>query len=82
MGFVARSHSRWHPFSSSERYPDSEVRQIGGQIAKYRLTFLFAITAMVVIAFAAVIADHIVGGLSEKTVVDIVEDSSAREEIL
>ena len=46
---------------------------------KYRLTLLFAVTAVVVIAIAAIIANHVIGNLAEDNLIKIAEDNTARE---
>ena len=46
---------------------------------KYRLTFLFALTALVVIAIAALIANRVIGDLAEDNLVRLAADNTARE---
>ena len=48
-------------------------------LGKYRLTFLFAITAVVVIAVAAVVVNQVVGNLAEDNLLEIAEDNTLRE---
>ena len=48
-------------------------------MGKYRLTFLFAITAVVVIAVAAVVVNQVVGNLAEDNLLEIAEDNTLRE---
>ena len=46
---------------------------------KYRLTLLFAATAMVVIAIAAIVVNHITGNLAEDNLIRSAEEDTARD---
>ena len=48
---------------------------------KYRLTFFFAATALVVIAVAAIIVNHIIGDLAEDNLIRIAEENTARDAV-
>lgn len=46
---------------------------------KYRLTLLFAITALVAIAVAALITNRVTGDLAENNLIRIAEENTARD---
>ncbi len=46
---------------------------------RFRLTLLFAITAVAVIAVAAVVANLVIGGLAEDNLIRIAEENTARD---
>ena len=48
-------------------------------IRTYRLTILFAITAVVVIALAAAMVNRVIGDLAEDNLIRIAEENTARD---
>ena len=46
---------------------------------KYRLTLLFAFTAVAVIAIAAIIVNRVIGNIAEENLVSLAEESTARD---
>ena len=58
---------------------NSRPQTVGRGMGKYRLTLLFAVTAVLVIAAAALIANHVIGSLAEDNLVRIAEENTARD---
>ena len=52
---------------------------IGQAIGKYRLSVLFALTAVVVIVAAATVANRVIGNLAEENLKRIAEENTARD---
>ena len=52
---------------------------IGQTIGKYRLSVLFALTAVVVIVAAATVANRVIGNLAEENLKRIAEENTARD---
>ena len=50
-------------------------------MGKYRLTILFALTAVAVIALASIVVNHGVGNLAEGNLIRIVEEDTARDAV-
>ncbi len=48
---------------------------------KYRLTILFSVTALVVIALAATVANYVIGGLAERDLIRLAERNTFRDAI-
>ena len=57
----------------------SEPRKAGRGTRKYRLTLLFAVVAMVVIALAAFLVNHVIGSLAQDNLIRIAEENTARD---
>jgi len=63
----------------TERGSPLRPPRVGGWPPKYRLTLLFAFTALLTIAAATVLVNVIVGNLAESNLIKVAEDHTARE---
>ena len=76
---LGRSDNRNTVLPDREEVRTTETKTIWQGNGKYRLTFLFAVTALVVIAVAAIIVNHVVGSLAEDNLIRIAEENTARD---
>ena len=79
MGTADRSHTRWNIRSQSEEAVPLATRHAGGWVRTFRLTILFGVTAVVLIAVAAFIVNLVIGYHTENNLVRIAEENTARD---
>ena len=79
MESVSGSHVARSEISAAEPAPQPRSAPMAKGIKKFRLTIAFAITALLVIAIAAFIANYVIGNLAEHNLVRIAEENTARD---
>jgi len=79
MSIVAEIHGRQGIFTEPEQAVAQEEGKSGWGPRKYRLTFLFSVTALVIIAVAAVVSNYVVGGLAERNLTRLAEHNTFRD---
>ncbi len=79
MSIVAEIHGRQGIFTEPEQAVAQEEGKSGWGPRKYRLTFLFSVTALVIIAVAAVVSNYVVGGLAESDLTKLAELNTFRD---
>ena len=72
-------HDRQNVLDEPQQPGAPAARVSGWGQQKYRLTILFSITALVVIAIAATIANHVIGGLAESDLIRLAERNTFRD---
>jgi len=84
LGILDRGHRRQNFHPQGEQAPASET-VVGPQqkaspwLGKYRLTFLFAATAVLAISAAIMVVNLVIGGLAEDNLIRIAEENTARD---
>ena len=79
MGSVIRTLSRPNlPFPFGQGWP-AQTLFVAGWRRKYRLTLFFAITAIMLIAAAAIVVNIIVGNLAEGNLIGLARENTARD---
>ena len=79
MGIVSRSLNRQDLYGPQHGIVITWVRRIAAWARKYRLTVLFAITAIALTAAAALLVNLVVGNLAENNLIRIAEENTARD---
>ena len=79
MGLVSRSLNQSNLHPPQEVEADSWYRRLAGLARIYRLTLLFAATAVLVISIATVLVNWIVGDLAENNLIRMAEENTLRE---
>ena len=79
MGIIRRRYSWWDRLQQRDQAGASETKEVGLGTRKWRLTFLFVVTAMVVIAVASIIVNRVIGSLAEDNLLRIAEENTNRD---
>ena len=79
MELTAEIHGGQGIFTEPEQAVAQEERESGWGPRKYRLTFLFSVTALVIIAVAATVSNYVVGGLAESDLTKLAELNTFRD---
>ena len=79
MGSVSTSLDRSNLHQPREGEVYSQFVRIAALARKYRLTLLFAITAILLTAAAAMVVNIVVGNLAENNLIRIAEENTARD---
>ena len=79
MGIVSGRLGRQSLPLRLRQWTPTQARWIGAWSKKYRLTLLFAITAIALTAAAAMLINIVVGNLAENNLIRIAEENTARD---
>ena len=79
MGIVSRTLDQRDLYAPARTVSHEASRIAAGLARKYRLTLLFAITSIALIAAAAMLVNIVVGNLAENNLIRIAEENTARD---
>ena len=79
MRIIARSPGRENLSAPGQQQLASEAKKVNPGMRKYRLTFFFIVTALLAVAMATIIVNHVIGRLAEGNLIRMAEENTAKD---